>query len=90
MLHEAYQPEKADVWSLGVLLFIFLTGKLPYQKKKRFSMLRLGQHPHVSFPESCKLSGDAKDLIDRALEFHPDSRMDLVGILNHPWLKCDL
>ena len=89
LLHETYVPEKADVWSLGVLLFILLTGKLPFHKKKRYSMLRIRQHPPVSFPLDAidKLSDDAKNLIERLLEFKTDARIDLAGILKHPWLR---
>ena len=90
LLHRAYQPEKADVWSLGVLLFIFLTGKLPYNKKTRFAMLRNGQHPSVVFPAEAlkRLSGDARDIIEKCLTFDTNERHDLNGLLNHPWLNC--
>jgi len=87
LLHEEYTSEKADTWSLGVLLFIFLTGKLPFHKKKRYSMLRMKQHPTLQFPSDVSISEEAKHLVNQMLQFQPQQRYTLTDVVNHPWLK---
>jgi len=29
-----YDPKKADVWAIGVILYIFVTGKMPFDETK--------------------------------------------------------
>ena len=29
-----YDPMKADVWALGVIMYIFITGKMPFDETK--------------------------------------------------------
>lgn len=31
---EPYDPKKADIWAMGVILYIFITGKMPYDESK--------------------------------------------------------
>jgi len=51
LVRRAYSPEKADVWSLGVILYILLFAELPFARKERYSCLRKGRHPAVIFNE---------------------------------------
>ena len=29
-----YEPKKADVWAIGVIIYIFVTGKMPFDETK--------------------------------------------------------
>ena len=85
-MHRPYSPEKADVWSLGVLLFIFLTGRLPFNKKIRYESLRCERHQNISFPKTPEMSEDAKDLITKMLDFQPSKRLTIKEVLMHPFM----
>ncbi|KNE59340.1 hypothetical protein AMAG_03638 [Allomyces macrogynus ATCC 38327] len=62
VLRKSYD-EKLDVWGLGILLFIMLTGKLPFTGKtpKDLESAILNRKPQ--FPSF--LTNEAKDLITK-------------------------
>lgn len=78
-----YVPQKADIYSLGILLHVILTALFPYDAS-------YGKNPSLDEdPEiiiSKKVPLDAKNLISRMLCKNPHSRIDMKGILSHEWL----
>ncbi|EPY32090.1 serine/threonine-protein kinase Chk2 [Strigomonas culicis] len=67
-----------DLWSLGVLLYIFCSGTLPK---------RTVQGAKLQFNGSAaNLSDECKDLIQQMLMIDPRERIDLPGIVAHRWL----
>jgi len=89
LLNLPFNPQKSDVYSLGVVLFILLTGLFPFELKKRCKILRRGGKPRVDWSKEYypALSEAVKDLLDKMLETEPEKRIDLVGVLNSPWMK---
>jgi len=89
LLNLPFNSQKSDVYSLGVVLFILLTGLFPFELKKRCKMLQQGGKPRVDWSKEYypPLSEDVKELIDAMLETDPDKRVDLEGVLNSPWMK---
>ncbi len=67
--------EKVDVWALGVLLFEFLVGRLPFSEE--------GQRDTRNIHWPNQMSEDAKDLISSLLEVDPTKRLPLEKILTH-------
>lgn len=80
-----------DIWSLGVSLFIMLSGKTPFKiiesdtpenLLSRISQTKIdfdeGNWKHISF--------DAKDLVKRMLNLDPRQRISSSNILKHPWI----
>ncbi|RGP68057.1 serine threonine- kinase domain [Fusarium sporotrichioides] len=80
-----YRGDKADIWSMGVILFAMLTATLPFDDPDlRVMMARTkkGQYEMPNF-----LSPEAEDLIRRMLQVNPDRRITLKEIWRHPLVK---
>ncbi|CAI4230731.1 unnamed protein product [Auanema sp. JU1783] len=82
-LHSLYLGKEAAVWSLGVLLYNALNGRLPFRNEKDICTA----HLLGPLPFYVPVSADARDLVSRCLAFDPFTRCTLEDILNHPWCK---
>ncbi|XP_075072204.1 testis-specific serine/threonine-protein kinase 1-like [Mixophyes fleayi] len=82
-----YHPKVYDIWSLGIILFIMVSGSMPYNDSNIKKMLRIQKEHRVDFPHSKHLSSDCKDLIYRMLQPNVTHRLTISEILNHSWLQ---
>jgi serine/threonine protein kinase len=89
LLNLPFDNQRSDVYSLGVVVFILLTGLFPFELKKRCKILQQGGKPKVDWSKDYypMLSESAQDLIDKMLETDPDKRLDLEGVIDSPWMK---
>ncbi|OMJ69612.1 hypothetical protein SteCoe_32610 [Stentor coeruleus] len=80
--------EKCDIWSCGVILYIFLSGRPPFGGKNDKDILIKVQQGHfnMSGPEWEKISPDAKKLIQKMLEYDPKLRYSAKQALQDPWI----
>ncbi|PRP78155.1 hypothetical protein PROFUN_13957 [Planoprotostelium fungivorum] len=79
-----FEPSCADVWSLGIVLHILLTGCLPFDPLQVQSMR---VQPDLYWPEGIDVSDDAKELVGWMLELKPMARPTMKEVLTHRWLK---
>lgn len=81
--------EKCDLWSIGVIMYILLTGIPPFDGKTDNDIIKnvkVGKYPTTS-NEFKKLSSDAKDLIKKLLTLDPKSRISANDALEHSWIQ---
>ncbi|XP_052126458.1 testis-specific serine/threonine-protein kinase 6 [Frankliniella occidentalis] len=79
-----YQPQLADIWSMGVVLYAIVFGRLPFDDSKFNQLLRQVQSK-VVFPEQPRVSAACKSLICRILAPARD-RLRLPVIRMDAWL----
>lgn len=83
--NKQYRGDRADIWSMGVILFAMLSATLPFDDPDiRVMMARTkkGQYEMPGF-----LSPEAEDLIRRMLQVNPDRRITLKEIWRHPLIR---
>jgi serine/threonine protein kinase len=82
-----YNARKADVFSLGTVLYILLYGIMPFESEERHKFLQghIIEHPKLEFPRHPRISQDAKDLLEGMITMEPDERMDLNEVIKHKW-----
>ncbi|CAG9331053.1 unnamed protein product [Blepharisma stoltei] len=80
---------KCDIWSLGIILYIMLSGLVPYKAKSEQSLYKKIQEKPVSFDFSVwdGISKEAKDLIKWMLKKNPSNRPTIDEVFENNWIK---
>lgn len=84
---EGQYDNKCDTWSLGVLLYVFMSGYLPFQGDNRNDVFYKIQNAkyHFDHKEFKDCTADALDLIKRLLVVDPKKRFSAGEALKHVW-----
>ena len=79
---------KADMWSVGVIVYTILAGYQPFQDEDDSRQLRAILAGKFAFHDShwCFISDEAKDFVLQLLEVDPSERFSAQEALRHPWL----
>ncbi|NWZ32539.1 TSSK6 kinase, partial [Asarcornis scutulata] len=82
-----YDAKKYDVWSLGVMLFVMVTGYMPFNDTRIRSMPQQ-QKKGVLYPEGLPpLPEPCRALIAQLLRFSPATRPGVGQVAKNSWLK---
>lgn len=91
---DKYSGKAADVWALGITLYCFVFGKVPFDDLNRMGLYEKIRTEELSFPEEPSLNPQLEDLLLRMLTKDPNERITIKGIKEHPWVthggKCPL
>eukprot|EP00339_Tiarina_fusa_P001421 CAMPEP_0117015030 /NCGR_PEP_ID=MMETSP0472-20121206/12083_1 /TAXON_ID=693140 ORGANISM="Tiarina fusus, Strain LIS" /NCGR_SAMPLE_ID=MMETSP0472 /ASSEMBLY_ACC=CAM_ASM_000603 /LENGTH=532 /DNA_ID=CAMNT_0004718737 /DNA_START=219 /DNA_END=1814 /DNA_ORIENTATION=- len=81
---EEYNGPEVDIWCMGVVLFVFLCGRLPFKGKNMETLFHSILSGKFEIPDS--LSADCADLLRSMLENDTEKRITMDGIIHHPWV----
>ena len=81
---------KCDMWSIGVLTYMLLAGKVPFKgdsNQELFQEILNFRAMNYSIPELARRSVGSIDFMKKLLHEEPDLRFPAHMISDHAWLK---
>lgn len=75
-----------DMWSMGVILYILLTGIPPFtgdSDEESFALTLRGHYDKANLED---ISDAGRDLVAKCLTYNPSKRITADAALDHPWL----
>lgn len=83
--------KRCDVWSLGIILFVFLCGYPPFEGDNNKEIFKNVLKQELIFdPADWKtVSDEAKDLVTKMLAKDPEKRITADECSKHPWFKIN-
>jgi len=82
--------QQSDMWSVGCIVFLLLSGNLPFMgrsQKDLFRKIVAGKY-EFDTEDWQNVSDDAKDLVRKLIVLNPDERITASEAVRHKWLKA--
>lgn len=86
-----YDPKTADVWSLGIILFIMLNAKMPFDDSNLHKLLEDQQNRKYEYRQKIaeRISSSAKVVVSALLQPEASLRWSFDRILKCRWIRMD-
>lgn len=86
VLERAYTSQ-CDLWSLGVITFVLLSGYMPFSGSEEEQTRRISKGKYTMKPERWNnMSESAISFVKSLLEVDPQIRLSAAKALEHPWI----
>jgi len=80
----AYTGPEVDVWSFGIVLYVLVCGKVPFDDQSMPALHAKIKKGTVDYPTW--LSNECRHLLSRMLVTDPKARATMHEVLNHAWM----
>ena len=79
---------KIDIWSMGVVLYIMLSGKVPFPGKSELEIIGnvIKGDFHFNHEPFQRHSPEAKNFLKSLISKDVDARLTAEEAFNHPWI----
>ncbi|KAJ1547986.1 serine/threonine-protein kinase KIN2, partial [Nowakowskiella sp. JEL0078] len=84
---KAYIGPEVDIWSLGIVLFVLVCGKVPFDDTSMAMLHSKIKAGIVEYPSH--VSTDCRNLISRMLDINPAQRASMSEVKNNIWMIKD-
>jgi len=83
---DAGYGKPSDMWSLGVILYVLLSGIPPFEEEGLYEQILEGKY---EFDESewRSISPEAKELVTKLMTVNPKDRLTIQEACQHNWLR---
>ncbi|KAF8579138.1 Pkinase-domain-containing protein [Ramaria rubella] len=81
---KVYTGPEVDVWSFGIVLYVLVCGKVPFDDQSMPALHAKIKRGLVEYP--VWLSAECRHLLSRMLVTNPALRAPLPEVLAHPWM----
>lgn len=82
---------KCDVWSAGVVFYLLIFNRLPWEAKSLEDLLHNILTQPLEFPDNIKIKNETQGLIQRMLQIEEDDRASWNEVFEHPALQnCNI
>ncbi|XP_057764127.1 CBL-interacting serine/threonine-protein kinase 12-like [Salvia miltiorrhiza] len=85
LARKGYNGEKVDLWSCGVVLFVLMSGYLPFHDQNVMAMYKRIYKGDFRCPRW--FSPELIRLVSRMLDANPETRITIPEIMNNRWFK---
>lgn len=81
--------KRVDLWSLGILAYILITGHLPFNNEIESEVAKQIINNPVPYPKVIwkKKSLEAKYFVSGLLQKDPENRLNIKDVINHEWIR---
>lgn len=84
---KSYDPLKSDIWALGVIIYILVTGKMPFDEVRGTKHILLEQqHLHLYWPRNKPISLECQKLIRDTFTWDFRERPDISRVMQSFWI----
>jgi calcium-dependent protein kinase len=85
---DGHSYPQSDIWSIGVIIYLSLTGKFPFESKDNRELFDVIKKKEINIEplNESECSDEAKDFIMKCLVKDYTKRMTASDCLNHAWI----
>ena len=82
--HKKFYENKIDIWSLGIVYYEILYGRVPFKGKTWLDQFNVINNGHL---ELDGISMESEGFIRKCLKLNPQERIDWEALINEPLIK---